>query len=127
VAAEPLDVAGLTRRIAALVAQLLKHYAVSARAEAERDLRRVIAGGGALALAVVLLAHSVAFGHAAAVAGLVAAGLPVFPVLLGILAMDLLGALLAALVARLLIVQPVLKETRAQIGELQNMVHLVTG
>lgn len=117
----------LVGRLLGVLARLAKKYAESAKVEATQDLQRILMGAACVFAGVLFIAHAAAFAHGAAVVGLMMLGIEIIYVLLGVLAFDLIVALVAIIMARTMILRPMLPQTRAQLQELQQAYEVFAG
>ncbi len=125
--AETSAILSLVRRILRLLTARLRRLTDSARDEAAQDLKRLATGLVALFVMGVLLVHALAFAHGVVVVALVGVGLPLLQVLAGILGVDVLLALVAAVLGRSLLTRPILTQTREELGELRKVADGLVG
>jgi len=121
------DEQGLTGRLLKAVTGVLEKYAQEAKDEAFREVRRFIVGLFALMMSMVFMLHAAAMAHATVIASAVQLGAPLYAVLAGILAFDVMMVLFGLLMARLAIWRPLLPRTRRNFAEVSKVYKLVVG
>ena len=110
-AAEPAK-PGITARVAGAAARFAEGYAQMAQREAKRDLQRLLTGIVMLVVGLLLTVMAGVLAQAFIVALLAELGVKPVWTLGGVLALDLFAALVLVLLARSMIMRPLLPQSR---------------
>ena len=105
------------QRVARLSARVANRYVDNAKAEAKGDVLRIAIGIMFMGLSGVLAVHTVVFAHVAFIVAVHALGAPLWAVVGVVVLSDACLMMACALIARILLWQPLLPRTRRQIAE----------